>query len=250
VEQIPAPTFRCLAVLSHGPEFLEGHTKPCCTKIVVLQHGAEASKVSPAIEKGALAVLPVPACTTGLLVIGLKCPWQAVVDHKPYIRLVDTHSECHGCADDLYIAFEKGILDGVADRLGKPGVISEGPEPSFLQIFGDLLSLFPAHTVDDTGRSAVLAKVMLEENEWIFLFNNAILEVDPVETPDKFPGPDKSQLVNDIMANFRHSCCSQRNNRNIGIDLPDLGELPVLRPERVTPLGYTMCLINCDEPDR
>ena len=123
-------------------------------------------------------------------------------------------------------------------------------EPAFLEIGCNIFGLFLTEAVDDPGIVPVLADIICKKDHRVFLRDDPVLEIFPVETADKFPGSGQTELLADIPAHFGNCCCGQCHKRNCRKDFFQLGQLPVFRPEVVAPFRDAVRFINRDEMDR
>lgn len=70
-------------------------------KFVTLHHFPNTNTIREGIEQNTVGNPTITARSTRLLVVAFNRFWQAVVDHKPYIWLVNPHSKGDSCANHL-----------------------------------------------------------------------------------------------------------------------------------------------------
>ena len=156
--------------------------------------------VCPAVPEDAFPGFSIAAGPSRFLVIGFNGFWEVIVDDKTHIGFIDPHPECDGSTDDPDGIFKECVLHALSRRGGKPGVVHKRLKTPFTEIRCDLLSLLPAHAVDNPGLVLVPAEELGELDRWVLLCDHPVRQVFPAKTPDKLTGPDKPELLGDILS--------------------------------------------------
>ena len=103
-----------------------------------------------AVERDAFSVLPVPAGTSGLLIIALDAFRNIIVYDKAHIRLVDSHAEGYGRHNDLHVLHQEPVLVLRPGLRIQSRMIRKRADSVDLQQLGDFLNFLAAQAVYDS----------------------------------------------------------------------------------------------------
>ena len=81
------------------------------------------------------------------------------------------------------------------------------------------------------------------------LGRDAVGQVRAVETGDVARGRTQVELFDDVLAHALRGRGGERHHRHVGEYFAQRGDLPVFRPEVVSPLADAMRLVNCELAD-
>ena len=109
----------------------------------------ELVQVLAGIEGDALALAPVTAGTAGLLVVTLQTLGDIIMDDKPHIGLVDTHTEGDGRYNHVNILAQESVLIVAAHRALHACMIGQRLDIVEAQHLGQFLDLLAAQAVDN-----------------------------------------------------------------------------------------------------
>ena len=122
-----------------------------------------------------------------------------------------------------------------------------------IEVVGQHLGVLPLGAVDDpTGEGATLIdKVCYLPQLFPLPYSSAhgYVNVGSIKVTDNLDRISQLQLIHYVLTGCRISCRSECDDRVIGISLLKKTELRVLRPEVVSPLTDTVCLIYGKERD-
>ena len=110
-----------------------------------------------AIECYALPFLAIPASSSGLLIIAFYTLRDIIVDDKAHIRLVNTHSECNGRNNHIYLLHEESILIVSAGLGVQAGMIRRSLYSIYIKKFGQFFHFLATEAIYDAGLTGILS---------------------------------------------------------------------------------------------
>ena len=117
----------------------------------ILQQGPPGEVIASPIEHVAGSGKAVSAGPAGLLVIVLDAFGHGRMDHIADIGAVDPHAKGNGGHHDIDLFAGKLVLMGLADFIGKAGMVGKVFEPKVVQSRGEGIHIVPAQAVDNSG---------------------------------------------------------------------------------------------------
>ena len=193
---------------------------------------------------------PVPTGPAGLLVVALDRLGQVQVGHEAHVGLVDAHAEGdRGHHDQAVLAQEPRLVLGAGPRV-QPGVIGQRRNSLRGEPFRGLVHRGPRQAVDDAGVAVVLGAQQVQQLPLrLVLRHDAVLDVGPVEAGDEMPRLLQVEPAGDLLAGGLGGGSGQRDPRHLRPPLVQMGQLKVVRPEVVAPLGDAVRLVDGEQRD-
>ena len=200
------------------------------------------------IKGYALTFTAISTGTSGLLVIPFQTLWNIVVNHKPYIRLVDSHTESDSCYNNVHFFHQEIILIlGPGQRIHS-SMIRTRIDTVCLQDFSKFLHFFPAKAIDN----ARFLRIVFDKLDNIpvnisGLRTYLIIKVRTVERRFEDLSIHHSQIFLDIMLHLRCRRCGKRNQRSFTYFIDNRANPPVFRSKVMAPFRNTVSFIHCIE---
>ena len=200
------------------------------------------------IKGYALTFTAISTGTSGLLVIPFQTLWNIVVNHKPYIRLVDSHTESDSCYNNVHFFHQEIILILSPRQRIHPGMIRTRIDTVCLKDFSKFLYFFPAKAIDN----ARFFRIVFDKLDNIpvnisGLRAYLIIKVRTVERRFENLSIYHSQIFLDIMLHLWCRCCGQRNQRSLSYFVDNRANPPVFRSEVMSPFRNTVSFVHCIE---
>ena len=195
------------------------------------------SEVFLAVIRDALSLSAVASCTSCLLIISLKAFWNVVMDDKPNVRLVDTHTECDGGHDNLS-PFHDEVILGLAPEIG----IKSCMVRCSLDVVGNkerrqFLHRLTAHAIDD----ATLMLILEDEAHDIFIGGigdfllDLIIEVRSVERRLELHTVENIEIFLDVEFHLISGGGCEGDDWRTSYFLHNRSDILVFRSEVVSP---------------
>src|SRR6266516_2689324 len=203
--------------------------------------------VAGAEEEQTFTWQTVAARAARLLIVTLDILGQIVVDDEAHVRLVDPHAEGNGRADHTDLVAQKVLLITRALLAVQARVIRRRADSIRRELAREVLRRLPRLAIDDPA----LPPARADEVERLFvgtgLGGNAVSQVGPVETGDVARGLAQVQLLYDVAAHALGGRGRERHRRHVRKRSPQRRQLPVFRPEIVSPLADAMRFVNGEQ---
>ena len=202
---------------------------------------AYTGKVGGIPEQHGIGRLAVASGPAGLLEISLGTVRKVKMDDEPDVRLVDAHPESVGTDHDPDLPGFPRFLPLRPDERAETGMVERAGHPLRGEEGSRLLAFRPVPHIDYPGTIDSPADIQ----ELPFLVGTLphhITEIGPLETGFQHQLFPEGQLLHNVFGNTGGGRGGEGDDR--GMDsLPQLPDLQVIRPEIISPLGYTMGLI-------
>ncbi len=91
-----------------------------------MHHLLQAHYILQAIDHPGICWLAITAGAAGFLIIGFDAFGQIQMDHKAYIRFIDTHTKGDGGDNNYPILAQEPLLVGLSQLGWQPGMIRQG----------------------------------------------------------------------------------------------------------------------------
>ena len=185
---------------------------------------------------------------TCLLIISLKTLGNVVVDDETHIRFVDTHTEGYRCHNDIYLLHQKVVLCLRACCSIKTGMIGSSLDIVGTENVGKILYLLAREAIDNTALALMLADKT--HNILIHVLGlrpYLIVEVRTVERALEFLGVNNTKTLLDVGAHLVGGGSCESNHGSLTYLIDYRADTAILRAEIMSPLRYTVCLINSIE---
>ena len=193
----------------------------------------------------------VPSGPAGLLVVALHGPGQVEVGDEAHVGLVDAHAERDRGDHEQAIIAEEPCLVGPPGGRVEARVVGEGLDPAAHQELRGRLDRRPGQAVDDARAAGVLGLDQPEQlPPRLVLRNDAVLDIWAVEARDEMPRPGEVQPLRDLGARRVRRRRRERDARHRRPALVQRGQLQVVGPEVVSPLGHAVRLVDGEQRDR
>ena len=186
--------------------------------------------------------------TTCFLVIALKALGYVVVDDETHIWFVDTHTEGYRCHNDIYLLHQKVVLCLRACCSVKTGMIGSCLDIIGTEDVGKILHLLAREAIDNTA----LALMLADETHNILIHvlglrPYLIVEVWTVERTLEFLGVNDTKTLLDVGAHLVGGGSCESNHGSLTYLIDYRTNTAILRTKIMSPLRYTVCLINSIE---
>ena len=196
------------------------------------------------IKSQALAFAAVSAGTSCLLVIPFQTFGDIVMDYKPYIRLVNSHTESDGSYNHFHLFHQEIILVLRSRHRVHTCMIRTRIDSVCLKNLSKFFYFLPAQAINNTR----LFRIILDELNDIFiniisLCAYLIIKVRTVERRFKKLSIHHPQIFLDIVLYLRCCCCSKCNQGSFPYFVNDRTNPPILRTEVMSPFGNTMSFV-------
>ena len=166
------------------------------------------------------------------------------MDDETDVRLVDSHAECYGSDNDVYLFHEELVLvlgPGLGIQAGMVRQRLDSVDGEYLRHF---LHLLAAQTVDDARLSGILADETDDILLRLHLVADFVIQVGPIEGGLEHPGILDAEILEDIALDLGRCCgCEGYDGSRLNL-FHDGTDFPVFRTEIVAPFGNTMGLIH------
>lgn len=189
------------------------------------------SDVLPVVGKYALCFVPVSACSSDLLDVGVQRLWNIGVDDIPDVWLVDSQGKSNSGDDDSEFVLHPAFLNVLSNLRVKACVIALGLDTHELKFGGELLSLVPLEAVDDSCLVLVLHNIVLK----VEILKNYDVEVGSVEGVHE-GDTLHVQLPYDILSCLLSSCCCKSQDLHIWEHLFESLKFEVISSEVESPV--------------
>ena len=103
------------------------------------------------------------------------------MDYKPYIRFVNTHTECDCSNNHIYLLHKEEVLVGRSGGSVEPGMVRACLYAVYIEQFCKLFNLFAAKAVYDSRFALVAFYEFYDLFLSVYLRPHFIVEVLPVE---------------------------------------------------------------------
>ena len=172
------------------------------------------------------------------------------MDHKAYVRLVDTHTEGYRRHDHLTLLHQESVLVRTTRRSVHAGMVRTSRDTVHFQHLCQVLYLLTRETIDDTALTFHAADIAHQILIHVCrLRPYFVVQVRTVETALENSSVRHAEVLLDILLHFRRSRCGQRNDRRLTDTLHHAADLTVLRTEIMSPFRDTVCLVHGVERD-
>ena len=189
----------------------------------------------------AATVTPGTPC---LLIIALQTFGNIVVDHIPNIWLVNTHTKRNRRHDHIHFLIEERILIGSTCGCIHTRMVRRHLNTISSQQLGQLLNLFAAQTIDNARLAGIIFNISDDLFIDVDFGTNLIKQIGTIERRFENRCIQHPEIFLNIHLHLRRSRSGQRNQRCRTNIIDDRSDTTILRPEIVSPLGNTVCLIN------
>ena len=202
------------------------------------------------IKGYALAFSAISTGTSGFLIIPFQTLRNIVVNHKPYIRFVYSHTKCDSRHNNVYLFHQKVILILGSRHRVHPCMIGARIDTVCLQDFSKFLHSFPAQAIDDTR----FLRIVLDKLDYIpvdisGLRTYLIIQVRTVERGFKDLCIYHPQILLDIMLYLRCCRCCKRNQRRLSYFIDNRTNSSVFRSEVMSPFRNAVGFVHRIERD-
>ena len=196
---------------------------------------------------GGQAIAAAPA---RFLVIGLQALGQIHVRHKAHVRFVDAHAKGDCGHHDHAAVAAKPLQHGRAPLGIESGVISEGVKARGGELLGQAVDPLARAGVDDASFPLAGRQERLQLGARTLLLPHQVGDVGPIEAGQEHPVVLQAQALADVFAGAAIGGGGEGQAGNGWEPLGQHGQLQVLGPEIVAPLGDAMGLINGEQGNR
>ena len=196
---------------------------------------------------GGQAIAAAPA---RFLVIGLQALGQIHVGHKAHIRLVDAHAKGDRGHHDHAAVTAEALQHGRAPLGIEAGVIGQGVKAGGGQLLGQAVDPLARAGVDDAGFALAGRQERLQLGPRPLLLAHQVGDVGPIEAGQEHPVVLQAQALTNIFAGAAIGGGGEGQAGNGWEPIRQHGQLQVLGPEIVAPLGDAMGLVNGEQGNR
>jgi len=130
-------------------------------------------------EKVTVGWQSIASCSPYFLHIALEVPRHIIVDHRPYVRLIDAHAEGDGGHHYTQLVAHESLLDGAAPGSGHSGMVGLCLPVHPLALLSWILGWLPTvlHTCpDEACDSLALVPPCAVDNDGLARFKAEIIE--------------------------------------------------------------------------
>ena len=242
VQQRLAPADRTLGI---GNRFLQQQlTDLLFGQRLALHEFFEFLNILITIKGQAVSSAAVAARAARLLIIAFEGLGNIVMDYITHVGLVDTHAESDRRDDHIDLLIQESILIRRTGNGIHAGMVRRHLDAVGGQQFGQLLDLFAAQAVDDSGFARITLDIADDLFGRIGLRTYLIKQIRPVERRFEHGRIEHTEVLLDIHLHLRRGRSGQRDQRG-GTDIvDDRADAAVLRAEIVSPLGNTVRLVD------
>ncbi len=162
-----------------------------------------------------------------------------------HVRLVNAHSKCYSCHNHMCFFHQEGILIGTTCCRIHSRMIGQCKYVVGLQYFGKVVYLFSTQTIYNATLSFLRKNVSNDITINLFGFlANFVIKIGTIERRLKNSSVCHSQILLNIILNFGRCRCSKCNYRFHPYFCNNSSYSSILWSEIVTPLRYTVRLVN------
>jgi len=130
-------------------------------------------------EKVTVGWQSIASCSPYFLHIALEVPRHIIVDHRPYVRLIDAHAEGDGGHNYTQLVAHESLLDGAAPGSGHSGMVRLCLPVHPLAFLSRILGWLPTilHTCsNETSDSLALVSPCAVDNDGLARLKAEIIE--------------------------------------------------------------------------
>lgn len=205
---------------------------------------AQSLSIRRVVEHRRVAHPAVAAAPAGFLEVGFRAVGRAEVDDAAHVGFVDPHAEGIGGYDDAQLALDPGVLPAVFFLRLQAGVVAGRGDAAALQIQRYLLGHAPAADVHDAR-----ARHPVQDVQQLLVFRlrlaNHVGEVIPPEALFEDEALlFKLEVFLDVFHHFRRRRGGNGDDGHVRVQLPQLGDAQVRRPEVVAPLADAVGFVD------
>ncbi len=173
-------------------------------------------------QQHGVCLVAVAPSAPGLLKISLYRVGAVDVHHHSHIGLVDAHAEGVGGNDDSHLVVLPQLLPLVFHGGFQSRVIERGRQSLGVKHRGDVLAPSPAPHIDD-GRAGHGTQDVYQLGFLVGGLSHDVSEILAFKAHAEHIARLKLQLILNVVDNLRCRRGGQGEHRNIGHDLPDVG---------------------------
>ena len=202
-----------------------------------------------AVISYASALQAIASGTSGFLIIAFNALGNVIVDYEPDIRFVNAHTKGDGGHNHTGFFHQEGILVLCTDLGIQAGVVRKCGDAVDNQQLGQLLYLFAAEAIDDSGFSGILFDIADNILFRLYLVPYFVVKIRSVERRFEYLCILNTQVLEDVALNLWRSRCRE-GDYGCGMDfIHDSPDAPVFRAEVVAPFRDTVGLVYRIERD-
>ena len=149
---------------------------------VIIDKQLVCNHILAAVQQDTLRRFPVSACPARFLVIALHILRHVVMDDKPDIGFINSHSERVGRNNDSRPVVNEVLLIFLPLRIAQSRVIPGNRESICPQLLADLLHIFPGQAVDHSALPWMKLQKILHRLILVFRRLDAEIEIRPVKS--------------------------------------------------------------------
>ena len=159
------------------------------------------------------------------------------------VGLVDPHAECVGCDHDARRSSDPLVLTHGAHQVVHAAVIESGRYAVLVQKSRDRFGLFPRADIDD-ARAGHASDDAQQLTVLVLGTPYDIAQVRPLETHAADVRLAELQAAHDVLGDLGRRRSGQREDRHVGLQLPQPRDTQIGGPEVVAPLGDAVRLVD------
>ncbi len=234
--------------LDHAAELQAG--RPLFHALFVGDEGFHPVDVRRREEQYTLGGQAVAPGAADFLVVALEVLRKVVVDDEPDVGLVDAHAEGDGGHHDEDVVAHETLLVVVPLSIRQTRVVGADGKPLRRECRAQGIHPFSRRAINDAGIVGVPAEDLHRLTHRIVLVYNPDEKILPVEARHEFPRCVEAQRAPDVPAYARGGGRRERDADGVRDAGPHGGELPVLRPKVMAPLGDAVGFVDGQARDR
>ena len=204
--------------------------------------------VGDAEEQDAFARKAVASGAPGLLVVALYRLREVVVRNEAQVGHVNPHPERDRGRDDQRLLAGEPVLRRPALLVVESGVVGQSAETQRAEPLGHRFRLPPREAVHDCGLPLVFPQESDEKVEGAPFGSHPVVEVGTIEAAHEELGILHPEFGGDFPADPLGGGRGERQEGGRREAVAQRSQLPVVRPELMTPLGDAVGLVHRHQP--
>ena len=196
-------------------------------------------------ECDTFAFAAISSRTSRFLIITFQTLRYIIMNHKPHIGFVNSHTKSNGCHYHVDFLHHELVLSFRAHLLLQSSMIGSRTNLVRLKNFSQFFHLLARETIDNTTLAFVLTDELDDFLIYILGFRTYfVIQVRTIERRLKVLGILNAQTLLNICTHLIGSCSGQSNDWRLANLLNNRTNLSVFWTEIMSPLRNTMRLIH------